>query len=74
MPSDDPKLCEEINFLKHKIEKLEDDVSKMNEGVTELLDAWKQGIGVAKFVKVMVWLIAAIFGAILFFKEHVRLL
>ena len=74
MPSDDPKLCEEINFLKHKIEKLEEDVFRMNEGVTELLHAWEQGVGVAKFVKVMAWLIAPIIGVILFLKDHVRLM
>ena len=74
MPSDDPKLCEEINFLKHKIDNLEQDVSEMKAGVTELLHAWEQGVGVAKFVKVMVMLIAPIIAVVAFMKDHVRLM
>lgn len=74
MPSDDPKLCEEILHLKTKIGALEADVSEMKAGITELLHAWEQGVGVAKFVKVMMWLVAPILGVIIFLKDHVRLM
>jgi hypothetical protein len=74
MPSDDPKLCEEILSLKTKINSLEADVSEMKAGISELLHAWEQGVGVAKFVKVMVMLIAPIIAVVVFVKDHVRLM
>jgi len=74
MPSDDPKLCEEILSLKTKLNSLESDVAEMKAGISELLHAWEQGVGVAKFVKVMVWLIAPVIAVVVFLKDHVRLL
>lgn len=74
MPSEDPKLCEEILSLKAKLNSLEQDVAEMKEGISELLHAWEQGVGVAKFVKVVAWLIAPIIAVIVFLKDHVRLL
>lgn len=74
MPSDDPKLCEEILQLKTKISSLENDIAEMKAGISELLHAWEQGVGVAKFVKVVLWLGAPITAVVLFMKDHVRLM
>lgn len=74
MPSEDPKLCEEILLLKSKISSLESDVTEMKAGISELLHAWEQGVGVAKFVKVMVMLVAPIIAVVAFMKDHVRLM
>ena len=73
MPSEDPKVCQEIILLKAQLENAQEDLAELKTNVQELLHAWEQGMGVAKFVKAALWVSAPLIAFIIFIKDHVRL-
>ena len=72
MPVDDPKMCEEILTLKNEVKHLASQVQELNEQVKGLVDAWKQGIGVTKFIKFMCFIVAPAVSALFWLKDHLR--
>lgn len=88
MPVDDQNVCAEILALNKSVvlldEKLDklitsfsihiEEESKMAPKIDELLTAWEQGVGVAKFVKLLAAVIVPFVAFYAWLHDHIKLI
>ena len=58
--------------MEQRLDQLEQDVKDIKIIVTELRDIWTQGKGALRFLSILVGILAAGWGALVWAKEHLR--
>lgn len=67
--ADDTRLKE----LTARLDEMDARLDRIGQNIQELLDAWKQGLGVARFVKFMAPVVGGIIAVVAWARNHLTI-